>query len=1056
MGQSLDIPRVIKDDWKRLDLIVNKIKLKLGRNASPTFTGLTLTGLTASRLIWTNSSKTLASKDLIGLVAGTANEINIADDGSGGVTIGIIDPLIVAKGGIGTASLTDHGILLGSGTSAITPLAVAANGQIPIGSVGADPVLAEITGTANQITSTPGAGSITLSLPQDIHTGASPEWAGATIDGIVFGDVFDAQKQPTGFVDRTATLSWNDGDFTLTITGSHDIYINGVKTTKSTDSIQIADTTGLHWIYYDSSGTLTKNTAFPGWHLPIMATVYWNTTGGGGSYNKGLVGEERHNIVMDWHTHEYLHNTVGSRFKNGLAGTFDDTTITIEAGEWHDEDIEHAPSQQTTCNVLYKNGSANWEWDAGVSVYYKLNGTALRYNNGNALADCTPNRYMAMWIFATNDISVPIVALMGQRQDTTLNNARENNTYESLSFGILPFQEMKLLYRVILRSTGSPPSYVETQDLRAISNLPAGTYVATAHSTLTGLTTGNDHSQYLLADGTTALAGAWDMGSQVLTNVNIDSGDIHNDVTHTQWDAAYSHSLLTSGNPHSVTPTELSLVIGTNVQAYAAVLDDLAPLGAPTSDGQFIVATGGGVFAYEKDNVARTSLGVGIGDSPQFVGIELGHASDTTIARVSAGVVAIEGTNIAMVGGAHHDGFSDYVGNEHIDHTGVTLTAGTGLTGGGDISTGRTFAVNGVLEDLDTLGPVGANSEFLVGTGAGTLAWENAATAATSMGLGTGDSPAFTGLSLSDDLIFSADGGIHANTSDASDNVAIFIGGGGAFGSNRGGYIALYGNEHATNQGDIFIVAGNVTDGDIHFQVEGAERLRVTAEGVTLIGVANVEGASITVGKASTTTGTLILHDAGSANTITLTVPNALAGSLSFTLPPTDGDNTNVLQTDGSGVLTWAAAGGAFTSKFSACLTSNQSMADAVFAKLTLDNDSTVDNYDTDGDFNTSTNRFTVPTTGYYSVKIFATVLNVLDGDFMQIILRKNDTTYVAPTDSGVVGGAGSLSLNASKDMYLESGDYYELWCLVDTVDNNPRNAFGDSRSTGMTVHRFA
>jgi hypothetical protein len=74
-------------------------------------------------------------------------------------------PLPVAKGGTGAATLTDHGILLGSGTSAVTPLGVATNGQIPIGSTGADPTLATITGTANQITVTNGAGSITLSIP---------------------------------------------------------------------------------------------------------------------------------------------------------------------------------------------------------------------------------------------------------------------------------------------------------------------------------------------------------------------------------------------------------------------------------------------------------------------------------------------------------------------------------------------------------------------------------------------------------------------------------------------------------------------------------------------------------------------------------------------------------------------------------------------------------------------------------------------------------------------------------------------------------------------------
>jgi len=41
-----------------------------------------------------------------------------------------------------------------------------------------------------------------------------------------------------------------------------------------------------------------------------------------------------------------------------------------------------------------------------------------------------------------------------------------------------------------------------------------------------------------------------------------------------------------------------------------------------------------------------------------------------------------------------HDAASNFVANEHINHTSVTLTAGDGLTGGGDISASRTFAVS--------------------------------------------------------------------------------------------------------------------------------------------------------------------------------------------------------------------------------------------------------------------------------------------------------------------------------------------------------------------------
>ena len=51
-----------------------------------------------------------------------------------------------------------------------------------------------------------------------------------------------------------------------------------------------------------------------------------------------------------------------------------------------------------------------------------------------------------------------------------------------------------------------------------------------------------------------------------------------------------------------------------------------------------------------------------------------------------------------------HTDMTNYVSNEHIDHTGVILTAGAGLTGGGDIAASRTFTIgagNGITVNAD-------------------------------------------------------------------------------------------------------------------------------------------------------------------------------------------------------------------------------------------------------------------------------------------------------------------------------------------------------------------
>jgi len=66
--------------------------------------------------------------------------------------------------------------------------------------------------------------------------------------------------------------------------------------------------------------------------------------------------------------------------------------------------------------------------------------------------------------------------------------------------------------------------------------------------------------------------------------------------------------------------TALSLVVGTNVQAYDAQLTDVA--GLAVTDGGFIVGDGSN-FVLETGNTARASLGLGTSDSPTFNGLTL-------------------------------------------------------------------------------------------------------------------------------------------------------------------------------------------------------------------------------------------------------------------------------------------------------------------------------------------------------------------------------------------------------------------------------------------------
>lgn len=316
---------------------------------------------------------------------------------------------------------------------------------------------------------------------QAVATTSSPIFVASTSGSVVTPAVFTAQVEPTGFVDRTATLSFVDATRTFTITGNHTVYYAGVASAKTTASIEITDDAGLHYIYYDTSFNLATSVTFPMFSVPLLAYVYWDTVS-----NVGILEDERHGIVMDHATHRLIHETIGTRYGDGLAGTFGDTTFSVASGSIWDEDIHHEfDSAITTCRLIYKNGAANFVWDSTQTLYYKLVTGSLQYNNGNTLAPVDSNKYVAAWIFATNSVDSPIVAMIGQRQDTLLAEAQANNTYASLSLSDMPFKEYKVLYRVLLRNDGTP--FVETKDLRSMANISSGAYLATSHNALTGL-----------------------------------------------------------------------------------------------------------------------------------------------------------------------------------------------------------------------------------------------------------------------------------------------------------------------------------------------------------------------------------------------------------------------------------------------------------------------------------------------------------------------------------------------------------------------------------------
>lgn len=116
----------------------------------------------------------------------------------------------VNKGGTGVGTITQNGIVWGNGTNPISATALN-NGQLLIGTTGGAPTAGSLTGTANQISVTNAAGSITLSTPQSIGTASSPTFSNLTLSGKA----------------TSAATAGGDGATTLTTKG----YVDGAIST---------------------------------------------------------------------------------------------------------------------------------------------------------------------------------------------------------------------------------------------------------------------------------------------------------------------------------------------------------------------------------------------------------------------------------------------------------------------------------------------------------------------------------------------------------------------------------------------------------------------------------------------------------------------------------------------------------------------------------------------------------------------------------------------------------------------------------------------------------
>lgn len=307
--------------------------------------------------------------------------------------------------------------------------------------------------------------------------------------------VASVTKDPTGFLNRTdSILSFDDGTRTFSIapvSASYDIYYQGVKhTISTTKTIVIPDTEGLYFIYFDNTATLQYITGFD---ISLItehvyaANIYWDADNNSCIF----IGDERHGLMMDNATHQYLHQAHGSAYITGFAlenfsidGDGSSNThaqFSCGSGTFNDEDIQFQFSSTSSIPIFYRSGtSGKWRKKTADTYPVLYTGTAGYSGANNRLAfnefalgiwsltEVSLNNYYALThFFACNDTTHKIIGVVGTNEYTSLNDARVGATTELISLSGLPFQEFIPIGAVIFQTSS------------AFANVPKAVVVST-------------------------------------------------------------------------------------------------------------------------------------------------------------------------------------------------------------------------------------------------------------------------------------------------------------------------------------------------------------------------------------------------------------------------------------------------------------------------------------------------------------------------------------------------------------------------------------------------
>lgn len=488
---------------------------------------LTLSGIqfdtlqTANGVAWFNGSQVLSStaltdgQVLVGAtgsspvaaaLTGTANQVNVAN-GAGSVTLST--PQNIHSGasptfaGLTLSGLTASTVLLSSSGKAVTSQALT-NGQLLIGSTGSAPVAATLTGTTNQVNVATGAGTLTLSTPQNIDTAASPSFSGLTLSGLTANTVLVSSSGKS-----VASQALTDGQLLIGSTGAAPV---AATLTGTTNQINVATGAGTltlstpQSIATSSTPTFASQTLSASTNQLVLGTTTTTTISATAPASSRTLTIPDSGGAASFILSRAL-NQAGQTISGvvTLSGVQFDTTATANSVAWFNGSSALLSTALTDGQLLVGSTGA-------VPVAATITGTANQVNVANAAGSITLSTPQS--IATTSSPSFTSISLTSTASQFVI-GATGNTTSRGTSTGRFNGNDLTRMYATPLQMLAAPGTGFAYILDTAYLNFVAGS------GSLTG--TGNIVIQFgntANGAGTSAINSATAAGASLLTGVN--------------------------------------------------------------------------------------------------------------------------------------------------------------------------------------------------------------------------------------------------------------------------------------------------------------------------------------------------------------------------------------------------------------------------------------------------------------------------------------------------------------------------------------------------------